>query len=70
MLECDICKYRVGNKLHTMMYQPNPHIRIVEGGELICKSYGNREAEWIDDSNQCLFFKPHCGKCGGGCANR
>ena len=74
MLECDTCKHQTSEP-NSFKYQSEKMSYPVFVDKIKCKIHGDKELNelmagtWMYSDQPCLFFKPHCGKCGGNCAN-
>ena len=58
MLECEECKHKIYSTL-SAFYAERAYVK--------CKVIGKNNTVTLDYTTECLFFKPHCGKCGGNC---
>ena len=66
MLECEECRNRVGTielSYHSSMFDS---CKVLKGEPEEHLLWGF-QIPHEEESNNCLFFKPHCGKCGGNC---
>ena len=75
MLECNTCKNQTSEP-NSFEYQSEKMSYPVFVDKVVCKIHGNNESNrliagtWIYGDQPCLFYKAHCGKCGGDCASR